>query len=242
MMQNIFFLSCPRNCDQGLIVVIVYYFQIHRTIFLYSCFLRVFFAHGPINWLECLPMVQETGVQSQVKSYQKLKKWYLMPPWLTLSIIRWGSRVKWSNPGKGVAPSPTPQCSSYWRRCFRVTLNYGRQHNIIISRVISSHMGPMYIETPSIYTFTEWTEIIGLSHGSHVYWDTMYIKIMVSSRNWILTKTSIHNVWYKTRNQACTFEVMNPFIGFLCSLNQWIIGFRSCQLLTTSLPRRANKA
>ena len=26
-----------------------------------------------------------------------------MPPCLTLSIIRYGSRVKWSNPGKGVA-------------------------------------------------------------------------------------------------------------------------------------------
>ena len=48
-------------------------------------------------------MVQETRVQSQVKSYQSLKKWYLMPPCLTLSIIRWGSRVKWSNPGNGVA-------------------------------------------------------------------------------------------------------------------------------------------
>ena len=30
-----------------------------------------------------------------------------MPPCLTLSIIRYGSRVKWSNPGKGVVPSPT---------------------------------------------------------------------------------------------------------------------------------------
>ena len=29
-----------------------------------------------------------------VESYQRLKKWYLMPPWLTLSIIRYGSRVK----------------------------------------------------------------------------------------------------------------------------------------------------
>ena len=36
-----------------------------------------------------------------------------MPPCLTLSIIRYESRVKWSNPGKGVAPSPTPWCSSY---------------------------------------------------------------------------------------------------------------------------------
>ena len=24
-------------------------------------------------------------------------------------------RVKWSNPRKGVAPSPTPRCSSYWK-------------------------------------------------------------------------------------------------------------------------------
>ena len=30
----------------------------------------------------------------------KAQKWYLMPPCLTLSIIRYGSRVKWSNPGK----------------------------------------------------------------------------------------------------------------------------------------------
>ena len=34
----------------------------------------------------------------------KIQKWYLMPPCLTLSIIRYGSRVKWSNPEKGVAP------------------------------------------------------------------------------------------------------------------------------------------
>ena len=31
-------------------------------------------------------MVRETGVQSQVESYQRLKKWYLMPPCLILSI------------------------------------------------------------------------------------------------------------------------------------------------------------
>ena len=55
-------------------------------------------------------------VQSQVESYQRLKKWYLMPPCLTLSIIRYGSRVKWSNPGKGVAPSPTPWCSKLSKR------------------------------------------------------------------------------------------------------------------------------
>ena len=33
-------------------------------------------------------MVRETGVQSQVESYQRRKKWYLMPSCLTLNIIR----------------------------------------------------------------------------------------------------------------------------------------------------------
>ena len=50
-----------------------------------------------------------------------------MSPCLTLSIIRYGSRVKWSNPGKGVVPSPTPWCSSYRKGSLRVTLDYGRQ-------------------------------------------------------------------------------------------------------------------
>ena len=39
-------------------------------------------------------MAMETRVQSQIKSYQRLKKWYLMPLCLTLSIIRYGSRVR----------------------------------------------------------------------------------------------------------------------------------------------------
>ena len=66
-------------------------------------------------------------LQSQVKLYQRLKKWYLIPPCLTLSIIRYVSRVKWSNPGKGEVPSFTHQCNSYWKGSLRVGLNYGRQ-------------------------------------------------------------------------------------------------------------------
>ena len=57
----------------------------------------------------------------------KTQKWYLMPPCLTFSIIRYRSRVRWSNLGKGVAPSPTPRCSSYLQGSLRVTLDYGRQ-------------------------------------------------------------------------------------------------------------------
>ena len=39
-----------------------------------------------------------------------------MPPCLAHSTIMWGSRVKWSNPGNGVAPSPTPQCHHHLAR------------------------------------------------------------------------------------------------------------------------------
>ena len=68
-----------------------------------------------------------TWLQSLFASYQRLKKWYLMPPCLTLSNIRYVSRVKWSNPGKGVAPFPTPRCSSYWKGSLLVALDCGRQ-------------------------------------------------------------------------------------------------------------------
>ena len=43
----------------------------------------------------------------------KILKWYLISPWLTLSNIRYVSRVKWSNQGKGVVYSPIPWCRSY---------------------------------------------------------------------------------------------------------------------------------
>ena len=57
-------------------------------------------------------MIWESEVQSQLESNIRLKKWYLTPPCLKLSIMREGSRVMWRNPGDGVAPSLTPRCSS----------------------------------------------------------------------------------------------------------------------------------
>ena len=78
-------------------------------------------------WVEYLTIVLKTNVQSQVESYQRLKIWYLIPPCLTLIIIKYISRVKWSNPEKGVAPFPTPQCCSYWKGSLWVALDYSRQ-------------------------------------------------------------------------------------------------------------------
>ena len=75
-------------------------------------------ASGPGNWVPIPGRV-----------IPKTQKWSLMPPCLTL---RYGSREKWSNPGKEVAPSPSPWCSSYRKRSLRVTLNYSRQLYLVL--------------------------------------------------------------------------------------------------------------
>ena len=89
-----------------------------------------FVTFGPItlaHWWECWPMARDNRVQSHTKSYRRLKKWYLMTPCITLSIIRYGSRIKWSKRINGATPSPIHWCRSYWKGCLRVALNYGRQ-------------------------------------------------------------------------------------------------------------------
>ena len=78
------------------------------------------FANGPGD-LSSIP----------VASYQRLLKWYLTPPCLAFSnrryVSRYVSRVKWSNPGKGVEPSPTHWCCSYWKGSLLVALDNGHQ-------------------------------------------------------------------------------------------------------------------
>ena len=58
-----------------------------------------------------------------------------MPPCLTQCNIMYASRVKWSNPGKGVAPYPTHQWSSYWKGSLLVTVGYGRRLYLLTSMI-----------------------------------------------------------------------------------------------------------
>ena len=75
-------------------------FQESMTI-LNACTKKVWkLIEGITYTLEYLPMVWETGVQSQVELYQRLGKSYLMPPCLTSSIIRYRSRVSGAIQGK----------------------------------------------------------------------------------------------------------------------------------------------
>ena len=57
-------------------------------------------------------MVRETWVQSQVVSYLKTLKMVLDTSLLNMQQYKVRVKGKVENPGKGVAPSPTPRCSS----------------------------------------------------------------------------------------------------------------------------------
>ena len=76
------------------------------------------FANGPEDLV---------SIPGRVIPTQRLKKWFLRLPCLTLSIVRKGSRVKWINPGKGLAPSPTRWSCSYRKVSLQVMLDYGNQ-------------------------------------------------------------------------------------------------------------------
>ena len=124
----------------------------------------------------------ETWVQSQVESYQRLKKCYSIPPYLTHSNIRYVSKVKWSNPGKGVTLFPTPRCSSYWKESLRVTLDYGCQltylhtycHSWIHSVSISSFL----------FGYTSIKLLLELSLGFLPVWNLMFYECWYhNSRN-----------------------------------------------------------
>ena len=152
-----------------------------------------------IQWVECSPRVWETRVQSQVSSYQRLLKWYLIPPCLTFSNIRYVSRAKWSNPEKGVAASPTPRCCSYWKGSLLVALDmvanfiylhiYRIQHkqyvctqlNAFKFRKMITYFYLIHINTYFIYIFY---------HIIHTYY-TYYIYILNILYIHIISSTSL---------------------------------------------------
>ena len=95
-------------------VIYKMYLEIIYLIYMYQKDLAL----NDVQWMICHKTkpnqitVRETDIQSQVESYQRLKKWYLIPPCLTLSIMRCISRVKRNNPRGRAAPSHTTRCSS----------------------------------------------------------------------------------------------------------------------------------
>ena len=81
-------------------------------------------------------MAQETRVQSQVKSYQSLKKWYLIPLCLALSIIRYRSKVSSSIQRKELYPPLHLGVVAIEKRAFR-SPNFLQLLNIYIYLYLS---------------------------------------------------------------------------------------------------------
>ena len=79
-------------------------------------------------------MARETWVQSQVESYQRLKKMVLDAPLLNTQNYKVWIKGKVELSRKGVAPCPTPLCSSYRKGNLRVNLDYGRQFYLLITK------------------------------------------------------------------------------------------------------------
>ena len=77
--------------------------------------------------LECSPMARETWVQSQVRVIPKTQKMVLDASLLNTQHYKERIKGKVEQSREGVAPSPTPSCSSYRKGSLRVSLDYGRQ-------------------------------------------------------------------------------------------------------------------
>ena len=159
-------------------------------------------------------MVWETGVHSQVESCQRLKKCFLIPPCLTLTIIKFESRVKWNNPEKGLTPSHTPWCSSYWKESLQVAFDYGRRLYFLLIFFKTSKLCSMFLLLNlSILTLTN--IFCRLIH--HII-SSLFIQTM-----WILVYLDIHMLKVLFSVSVClTLLLTQVFIStYLVFWNVW---------------------
>ena len=77
------------------------------------CFMYLPLSDGESLRLVEVELVMKPWHLTLIRNMLIIQPFYSMPSCLTLSIIRYGSKVKWGKLKKGVAPFPTPSCSSY---------------------------------------------------------------------------------------------------------------------------------
>ena len=115
-----------------------------------------------------------------------------MSPRLTLSIIRHGSSVKGSNPGNGVAPSPTPWCSSYRKG--------NRQVANLLCFYIVSFKTLLFSKHPNKHTHAYIHIYIYREKDTYIYIYILYpLKIRTSAyfyKRLIFFKTKVAHEWF----------------------------------------------
>ena len=153
-------------------------------------------------------MIRETWVQSQVESYQRLKIIFDTSLFNTQhSKVR--IKLKWSNPGKGIAPSPTLQCSSYWKGSLRVALDYGSVKFILIYNDIKNH-NDFFVSFPLAWNTGSVQNGIQTCWSGLEYTDGTHCWEIRSPRKW---------VWYLTgRLQFWRFGQMEIWTNVECPI------------------------
>ena len=82
--QDVVLKTCQRQWTigrsgerrSGISVLVAQHDDDDDNIYIY---IYIYIYIGLANWVECSPMTWETVVQSHVESYQRLRKWYLIP-------------------------------------------------------------------------------------------------------------------------------------------------------------------
>ena len=124
------------------------------------------------------------------------------------------SRAKWSNPGKGVGPSSTLRCCSYWKGSLLVALNHGRQ---------------LYLFTYRIST------LVGLIHAK-ISW-TVMSPIIYSAQRYL------HNHFKEVNTSSSQTDLFKLLMRPLQVLPLWVLmdqGVRTIKkyLIFTKVPKQ----
>ena len=85
---------------------------------------------GIMVWVFANGLEDRVSIPGQVTT--KTQKMILYASLLNNQHYKVRIKGKWNNPGKGLAPSPTPRWSGYWKESLQVAHNYGRPPIILI--------------------------------------------------------------------------------------------------------------
>ena len=123
---------------------------------------------GIMVWVFTNGLKDQDSVPGQV--ILKLKKMVLDTSMLNSQHYKVWIKSEWSNPWKGVVPSLTTQCSSYWKGSFWVTLNSGWPNYLLYTYIYTYWTSNTYINA-YIYKciFKYLIEICGRLYKSNTF-------------------------------------------------------------------------
>ena len=115
-----------------------------------------------------------------------------------LNSQHYKARFKWSNPGKGVALSSIPRCSSYWKGSFRVDLDYGRYLLMIFICLRTVIRFQVFLSNTNNYT---------ISNNYFSLMIVIYLRTIISFYQLIHTSRMWHEVNFYEHFYGCEYSI-----------------------------------